>query len=176
MAHGPGNGRVVGDVTTRGGNANRDRIHLLIVEKPGLNIQEIADATGIQRTAVNHHIRNMVRLGDVVKRRQGLNVLHFPCGMAPMQVKALSCLRVPSIHLVVEQIYHEPTVAWSVIADRNDLNERTVRRAIQTLESEHLLHVERRGRSKQVCHLHPELRMVLVRWGPGNGGDEDDEA
>lgn len=174
MSRGPGNGWVAdGSGTQTGrGNSNRDRIHALIGEKPGLNIQEIADATGIQRTAVNHHIRHMARTGDVVKRRQGLNVLHFPPTIPPMQVRALSCLRVPSILLVVEQIYHQPSVTWNDIAHRYDLNERTVRRAVQTLEDEHLLRVERRGRGKQVCHLHPEMRMVLVRWGPGNGDDQ----
>lgn len=171
MQRGPVHEDVVNGDAGRVRGETLERISALVLEKPGLNIQEISDASGIQRTAVNHHIRRMVRDGEVVRRRQGLHVLHFPRGMEPMRVKALSFLRVPSVLLVVQELHGNPAIPWGVIAQRLLVTERTVRRAVQTLEAEDLLRVERGGRGRRVCHLHPELRMVLVRWGTENTGE-----
>jgi DNA-binding MarR family transcriptional regulator len=149
-------------------NLNKRAVQRFIVEHPGLNLQELADAVGINRTAVIYHVRRMVRAGTVVTLRQGPHVLHFPSTMPKEQQGALSLLRIASVRAVAQELHHDPNLSCPRIAGRLHTTVRTVRRALRALTDRGLLRVEEgpaSGRDR-IAHLHPQLRLLLARWRP----------
>ncbi|HEX2066154.1 MAG TPA: winged helix-turn-helix transcriptional regulator [Candidatus Thermoplasmatota archaeon] len=156
------------DPVPAGENLNRRAMYHFIVEHPGLNLQELADAVGIQRTAALYHVRRMVREAVVVTQRHGPHLLHFPSAMPREQRTALSLLRVPSVRAVALALHHDPGLSHGALAAKLDTTVRTVRRAMRTLQSNGLLRIEEASQgSGRIAHLHPELRLLLVRWQPG---------
>lgn len=149
-------------------NLNRRAMYRFIVDHPGLNLQELADAVGIQRTAALYHVRRMVREARVVTQRHGPHLLHFPSDMPREQRTALSLLRIPSVRAVALELHRDPKLSPGALAAKLDTTVRTVRRALRALQSNGLLRIEETPspQSGRVAHLHPELRILLVRWRP----------
>lgn len=145
-------------------NATRKRLMEIIKERPGLNVQELADAAGLERDTARHHIDRLVDAGYVVTNRQGRHRLHFPAHMDEDLREPLSLLRIPSVRAVVEELYRRPEdISENDLAERLDLTDRTVRRAVRSLEDRDLLYLEQDGDTRK-AHLHPTLRLVLARW------------
>lgn len=146
-------------------NANQRRLARLIHERPGLNGQELSQAIGVTRTAINYHIRRLCAAGFVVSERQGSHLLHFPHNTSPARRRALALLRLDSVRVLATAAYHSPQIRIQQLAVRSDMNPRTLRRALHTLRHHDLVRCEKNGHA-QVVHLHPELRIVLARWAP----------
>jgi predicted transcriptional regulator len=134
-------------------------------QAPGLNIQELSDATGISRTAANYHVRRLVRGGYLVTLRQGPHLLHFPATVPPLERVAIGLLRIASVRATADAVFHHPALSWDELATRLHVTSRTVRRAIRALDRAGLLRIERENGTRQV-HLHPALRLLLARQAP----------
>lgn len=155
-------------------NPNYRLVLQCILENPARNLQELADAVGIRRTAVGYHVRRMVRAGLVVTQRQRRNILHFHVSMPRAHRTALALLRVESIRRVVLELYRDPHVQWPELAERLETTVRTVQRAIRALQGEQLLEIEKAGDPPlQTVHFHPLLRVVIARW---HVDDKEDDA
>lgn len=170
----PGGGRAALDaVVARAGreSGTRRSIYRFIVEHPGLNLQELADAVGVNRTAIVYHVRRLMRDAFVSTQRQGPHVLHFPNTMSREQRVALSLLRIASVRAVASELQHDPEVSFTGLASKLGTSVRTVRRALRSLQGSGLLHVEAgvpAHAGKRTAHLHPELRLLLARWHPSD--------
>lgn len=153
-------------------NPTRRRLMDLVQETPGLNIQEIADALGVQRTAANHHVRRLLKDGFLVTHWQGPHMLHFPATIPLVQRTVLSVLRIPSVWGIANELLGDPSLSGGALASRLRMNPRTVRRAVRTLKSHGLLQVEPSGTPpRRTSHLHPELRVALAHLtDPGRPG------
>lgn len=133
-------------------------------ERPGLNIDELAQALGVRRTAAKHHLRRLERDHVVVRIRQGRHVLHFPSSMNPTQRTAFTVLRVPSIRAVLLDLFSNASHSKAHIAQRLRVSTRTVRRALRKLEQQGLARVQLPlGGGADLVHLHPEMRIALAR-------------
>jgi DNA-binding transcriptional ArsR family regulator len=130
----------------------------------GLNIDEIAAVLGVRRTAANHHVRTLARRGLVVRVRQGRHLLHFLQGESPSMRQAITTLRIPSVFALAQDLFHHPQDSGATRALRLDVSERQVRRALRVLQRHELVRLDpQEGRTPPLAHLHPDVRLVLVR-------------
>lgn len=144
-------------------NPNQRRVLWMIHKYPGLNSQELAQVLGLARTAVVYHVRRLTRLGLIIEEKQGQHKLHFPASLPSAKRRALCQLRVPSVRKVALALFAAPRDTIRAVAERVEMNPRTVRRALQGLRHDNLAFCEKNGRG-QIVHLHPEVRLVLARW------------
>lgn len=152
---------------------NRQMLLELIVERPGLNIQELAEAIGVERTSVKHHVYRLKEMGFVETVRKGRHVLHFGTSVEATRKRVFSLLRVPSVREVVLYLYrHGELPSLDRVADNLGVSVRTVRRAVDALERHDLIDV---GTGSGPEQLHPQLRAVMARWYVHrSGGDNTD--
>ena len=140
----------------------RRRILDLLGETPGLNLDEVAQALGVQRTAAKHHLRLLERLGHVVRVHQGRHVMHFRAGMPPVEQEMFRLFRVPSVRRVAEALFLDGGRPREALAAELDVTPRTVRRAIRQLTRSGLARLERAPDGPRVF-LHPRLRILIAR-------------
>ena len=116
-----------------------------MARRPGTSIRELADALGIQRTAVVHHLRILGRAGDVRSVRSGRRVLVFPAAASPFE-GLLGLMRLRAVQQLVGLVRAEPGLSVRGLARRMDVTPRAVRYHVQRL----------RG-----------MGLLELRWGPG---------
>lgn len=132
---------------------------------PGLNLDEVALAISVQRTAAKHHLRALERMGEVHRLRWGRHTLHFPRSL-PASDRILFCLfRVPSLLGVALELAAEPRLDRRALAAKLQVTPRTIRRALRLLERHGLVRIEP-AREGPVATLHPRLRVLLARERP----------
>lgn len=143
------------------------RVVGIIRSAPGLNIDEVAAHLGLRRTAANHHLRVLLRSGLVVRVRQGRHALHFPVETPPAQRRAICLLRVPGMHALARDLFENPVDTCAARALRIGVTDRHVRRGLSAFVRQDLVRIEGGGaRHASLVHLHPDLRLLLVRWTP----------
>lgn len=148
------------------------RILEALGQVPGQNVDELSATLGLRRTAVNHHVRVLLRVGRIVRVRQGRHALHFLVETRPQQRVALSLLRIPGVQAVATDVFREAHGGCADRADRLGLSPRHVRRALRLLAKHGMARVEKGGRRvPDVTHLHPELRLVLALQQQDPGAD-----
>lgn len=134
----------------------------LLHQQPGLNIEELAAAMSIQRTAANHHVRLLERAGIVVRVRQARHQLHFAGDTTPLEREVLCLLRIPSVQEVARALFEGQSSETAALANHLDVTARTVRRAVRLLVSHNLLRIDATAQPR-TAHLHPLLRLLLGR-------------
>lgn len=141
----------------------RKRRVLEILEAyPGLNLDEVALALGVQRTAAKHHLLYLEKLGLVTRVRWGRHRLHFPKSL-PASERILFCLfRVPSLHRLTQALMVDPSLDGARLATQLQVSPRTIRRAVRLLTRNGLVRVHA-GAGGPVATLHPRLRILLAR-------------
>lgn len=139
------------------------RILEALATGPGQNIDELAARLGLRRTAINHHLRVLLRVGKVVRVRQGRHALHFPVETPPDQRIALSLLRIPGVNAVTRDVFLEPATECRDRADRLGLSPRHVRRALRILVRHGMARTDPvSSTSGPITHLHPAMRLVVA--------------
>ena len=141
----------------------RKRRVLAILEAyPGLNLDEVALALGVQRTAAKHHLVYLEKAGLVTRVRFGRHRLHFPQSL-PASERTMFCLfRVPSLHRLAQALLADPALDGSRLAAQLQVSPRTIRRAVRLLTRNGLVRVQA-GAGGPVATLHPRLRVLLAR-------------
>lgn len=140
----------------------QERVLALLDQYPGLNIDELAGALGVQRTAAKHHVQALERRGMLVRVRQGRHLLHFPADLPPVERLVFTVFRVPSVRRVAEEVFLDPSVSREALAERLEVTPRTVRRALGLLLRQGLMQVHQSS-GQRTLHLHPQLRVLLAR-------------
>lgn len=136
----------------------RRRLLEVLDRHPGLNIDELAQALGVRRTAAIHHLRRLEKQATIVRVRQGRHVLHFLGALPPARRNAICLARVPSIRRIVEDLAQNPVYSQEGIAARVGVSRRTVRRAIHRLAQGGLIDLSPgRGHRSLVVRLSREL-------------------
>ncbi|MHB1262008.1 MAG: helix-turn-helix domain-containing protein [Thermoplasmatota archaeon] len=156
---GPHDGRIGPMV---GIGPRRQAILDLLEHNPGLNLDEVAAALGVRRTAAKHHLRLLERDGLVVRVQQGRHVLHFRHGLPVVDQEIFRLFRVPSVRRVAEALYFDPACRREDLAATLDVTPRTIRRAIRHLSRAGLARSEE-GPQGPLVLLHPRLRMLVAR-------------
>lgn len=145
----------------------QQRVLSVLTDRPGLNIDELSASLGLRRTAINHHVRVLLRSGLVVRLRQGRHALHFTSGTSPCQRAAFCALRIPGVSALCRDAFDHPCDALSSRSERLGLSRRHVRRAFKMLVKQGLA-TSKPGLDHAVTiHLHPDLRILIVRAGGG---------
>ena len=148
----------------------QQRLVDVLGDSPGLNIDELSARLGLRRTAINYHVRTLLRCGAVVRLRQGRHALHFLSGTPAVQRTAFCLLRIPGVLAFCLDAFDHPRDAWSARAERLDFSRRHVRRVLHLLERNGLAKAEPGSRREATVQLHPDLRVLIVRSiGPLNG-------
>lgn len=139
----------------------QERILQVVTERPGVCVQDLAEALGLTRTAALHHIRRLTRDRLVSSVRQGRRVLHFlPATQQPQSL--LGLLQVHTARQVVERLLKDPGTSWRQLASQLGVTPRAVRWHIRRLEREGALRVQPSflGPGHLVV-LRPDLRALL---------------
>ncbi|HUR25215.1 MAG TPA: winged helix-turn-helix transcriptional regulator [Candidatus Thermoplasmatota archaeon] len=140
----------------------RQLILEILEDRPGLNLDEVAAALGVRRTAAKHHLRLLERGGYVVRLHQGRHVLHFRVGLPAIEQAMFRLFRIPSVRRVAEAVFLDDCKPRDALASQLDVTPRTVRRAIRQLAKAGLLRIERSPTSSRTL-LHPRLRVLIAR-------------
>lgn len=137
----------------------------LVTDEPALNIREIAERLGVQRTAAKHHVRFLVARGHLVTVRQGRHLLHFPAWMPDAERRSLAALRIGSVRSVVAAVFAAPGISAGHLPAQVGLKPRTVRATLRFLRHAGLVELEREtGTRLPKVHLRPETRVTWARW------------
>lgn len=140
------------------------RVLDLLGRSPGLNIDELSAHLGLRRTAINHHLRILLRIGAVVRIRQGRHALHFRMETPAEERMALSLLRIPGVLAFSLDAFARPEGDCAARAMRLGISPRHARRALRLLERNGMARTDPRVRgTTPVVHLHPQMRVVLAR-------------
>lgn len=158
----PRNGALERLVSQRFGPKAQSIIQILHL-RPGLNIEELARALGVQRTAANHHVRILEREGILVRVRQARHQLHFAGDTTPLEREVLCLLRIASVQRVVRALFEGQPPTGDTLGPALGLTGRTARRALRLLNSRGLLRVENGADGARRAHLHPTIRLLLAR-------------
>lgn len=123
------------------GEGTRQRLTDLVAQRPGSSIRELADALGIRRTAVVHHLRLLGRAGTVRSVRSGRRLLVFPACANPFE-GLVGLLRLRAVRRLVEVLRDEPGLSVRGAARRLGVTPRAVRYHAMRLRDLGLLRVE----------------------------------
>ena len=137
----------------------------IIEERPGLSIQELAEALELSRGAVRHHLVHLTRDGHVSSHRHGNHVLLFAASVPVMRRRAIFQLRIASIRSIVEVAIARPRLRPVEVADETGISVRSVRRGLRVLERAGLVQSESVKRGTYSVSFHPEMRIAWVLYG-----------
>lgn len=123
----------------------RARLLALVAGRPGMSIRELAQALGVRRTAVVHHLRKLGAAGKVRCVRSGRRLLAFPAAATPYE-GLVGLLRLETVAALVAALRQDPSLSVRGLARRLDVTPRAVRYHLLRLES---------------------LGLLRLGWGPG---------
>jgi predicted ArsR family transcriptional regulator len=154
----------------------KDRILDLLDDVPGLNIDELADALQVRRTAAKHHVRGLERAGALVRLRQGRNILHFRADTPAIDRTLFCLLRIPSVQGVCASLLRDPWKTPADLAQDLEVAPRTIRRALHRLKRAGAVRGEPAPDGRRALHLHPRLRILLGHALTQEAGTSHDNA
>jgi len=126
------------------GGATRELLRTIVERRPGSCIRELAQALGVRRTAVVHHLRKLSAAGQGRWVRSGRRVLVFPPAATAFE-GLVGLLRMGTVSSVVAALRSDPALTVRGLARRLGLTPRAVRY--------HLLRLR-------------DLGLLEVAWGP----------
>ena len=129
---------------------------------PGLNLDEVALALGVRRTAAKHHLLYLEKVGLVARLRWGRHRLHFTQTVPPSERIVFCLVRVPSLLGLARELMLDPALDGARLAGQLQVSPRTVRRGLRLLTRNGLARVQP-GPHGPVATLHPRLRVLLAR-------------
>lgn len=144
----------------------RDYLHA----NPGKDINELAAALGVRRTAANFHARRLIRRGQVVTLRRGRHLLHFPAEMAAAERELIALIRRQSIQAVVHAVRADPSTLWKEVSRRTGYSSRSVRRAVSALTRGGLMALKRAASHPRFVSLDPRLDNWVEAPRPNDDG------
>lgn len=120
-------------------NGRRRRIEALVTEEPSITAQEVSRALGCRRSAVDHHVRRLLREGRLVEvafgRRKALYAARVPPGDRP----CVFWRRLPAYRRVLDAYSENPRANQARIARACGVSPSFVSRICATLRREGLL-------------------------------------
>ena len=122
----------------------RHRIRQAVAGQPGLCIQEIARALGLDWSTVEYHLRILSRAGEVLEWRVGHRRVFFPPGSAPAEPSGLLS---GAARRVLEALSLGPPASATDLARQLALARSGVVRHLGVLEEGGLVMRERSGKS-----------------------------
>lgn len=120
---------------------NRERVLAFIAANPGCSRQDIADAVGLNRTAVAHHVATLRRCNLAGCQRQGRRVLHFPVLGLPAAPTLLGLLRLDGARRVLLALAEDPNRSVRALARALGIAPHSVRWHVARFEREGLVQV-----------------------------------
>jgi predicted transcriptional regulator len=117
-----------------------------VSQRPGASIRELADALGIRRTAVVHHLRILSAASRIRTVRSGRTVLVFPAASTPFE-GLVGLLRLRTVQNLLAAIQANPEQSVRGLGRALGITPRAVRY--------HLLRLR-------------DLRLVDLNWGLGS--------
>jgi predicted transcriptional regulator len=104
----------------------RQRLVDEVARRPGSSIRELADALGVRRTAVVHHLRLLGRSGRVRCVRAGRRLLVFPQAESPFD-GLVGLVRLPTVHALLRALAADPSLSVRGLARAVGITPRAVR-------------------------------------------------
>lgn len=124
----------------------RDRIYAAIKERPGVTLQELAEAGGVGRTAAAYHLRVLGREGLVASRRDGRVRRFHANGHQLDAAEKLAALGHPSGRALADVVTAEPGLDQSTLAERLGLSSSLAHWHLKRLEAAGVVAKSRDGR------------------------------
>lgn len=122
----------------------RSRLYEAIEARPGIHMQQLADATGHPRQTAEHHIRKLVGSGLVqVKAQNGYNCIYPARGVDRHVVATLPYLKAKGARKVFALIGREPGTTGAEVAQRCGISPSTVNYHVGKLRGAGLVEAER---------------------------------
>ncbi|HWH09470.1 MAG TPA: MarR family transcriptional regulator, partial [Candidatus Thermoplasmatota archaeon] len=137
-------------------SAARQRLHALLVERPGLTYGQLREATGLGRGALVHHLQTLERHRLVVSRAEGPHRAFYPAGV-----------RLPPVRAAPTRAQER---VLALLRSRGPLRGRDVAEALS---------VSRQAASQQLRRMqrlgHVEARVVdgEPRWTPAEAAEAE---
>lgn len=138
----------------------RSRLVEQVARRPGSSIRELADALGIRRTAVVHHLRLLGRSGRVRCVRAGRRVLVFPPAESPFE-GLVGLIRLPTVQALLRALQEDPSLSVRGLARAVGITPRAVRYHLLRLGNLGLLEMGWGMGGRRVVLLHPEAVQAV---------------
>jgi len=141
-----------------GPSPRREEILGLVRASPGICAQELCARTGLTRTALSHHLHNLVRAGQITQVRQGRRVTHFVPGVAkPTLRQFLGLLRLTTVRRMLQELAADPTISRRSLARRTGHTPHTIRWHMRRLQQTGILAVTASASGEGVVRFHPDV-------------------
>jgi predicted transcriptional regulator len=150
-------------MTSRAGGGReptRQRLAEEVARRPGSSIRELADALGIRRTAIVHHLRLLGRSGRVRCVRAGRRVLVFPPAESPFE-GLVGLVRLPTVQALVRAVQADPGLSVRGLARAVGITPRAVRYHLLRLGNLGMLEMGWGIGGRRVVQLHPAAVQAI---------------
>lgn len=148
------------DLSTLVREPTRQRLVDEVARRPGSSIRELADALGIRRTAVVHHLRLLSRSGRVRCVRAGRRLLVFPPAASPFE-GLVGLVRLPTVQALLRAVQADPASSVRGLARAVGITPRAVRYHLLRLSNLGMLEMGWGLGGRRVVLLHPEAVQAL---------------
>lgn len=129
-------------------NPTRRSVYDAIADEPGIHVNELLRTVDCGDGTLRYHLDVLVDQGFVTRIDQGGYTRFFLAGeYAYDEMRRLAVLRNGSLDEIYETIRRSPGLSQSGVAERCDLTEPAIHRAVETLVEHGLVERERQGRS-----------------------------
>lgn len=143
---------------------NREMLHSLIQDNPGIGLMELASATDLGWGTVVYHTGRLQASGLIASFKNGQNRHFFINGHpAAKDKKRIAVLRNETAIGLARAVYGTDGPTQSDLGRSLDIKGPTVTKYIKRLEAEGLVTTELDGRTKRV-HPTPDLGPVLAHF------------
>lgn len=172
-AHAPGvpPANPKGRPETGGRAEKRSTLVALLASRPGSTIQDVADSLACTHPTASYHLNALVRMGLIVREREGRVVRHYPSSTGPAkEAKMQAILGQARARAAIEYLVaHEKSPdTVNRIAGRLGLPYGYTKRLLAYLEKNGWVRLERRDYRYQVRVL-PTLLSMLKQPPAGRG-------
>jgi predicted transcriptional regulator len=146
--------------STLGREPTRQRLVDEVARRPGSSIRELADALGIRRTAVVHHLRLLGRSGRVRCVRAGRRLLVFPQAASPFE-GLVGLVRLPTVQALMRALQADPNLSVRGLARAIGITPRAVRYHLMRLGNLGMLEMGWGMGGRRVVLLHPDATQAV---------------
>jgi predicted transcriptional regulator len=156
-------------------NPTRARVHDVVLQDPGVSLEDVRSRAGIAHGTAIHHLRRLEDTGLLVSVSQSARRRYFPANTLTSSRRGqLAALSHPTARLVADLVRRRPGVDQTGLCEALGLRNPAASKHLRQLALHGLVQTQRLGRR---CHYHPtealhaafglaEARLVAPRSVP----------
>jgi predicted transcriptional regulator len=142
---------ILGKITQKYKNSDRERILNYIEANPGSTTTDIEKNLGMKRSTVRHHLRILRLNYKITRSKKGKSVLYFrnSCQYTETEKKIICCLRNDAQKSILLSILQKPGITNQDLTQTFNLAKSTVHWHIDDMHNEGLVDYENDGKYKR---------------------------